>query len=70
MGPMKALPERIFSARPYQYDPVPKRDERFQDLYNQGVNAEAFMYDEAFPAKPKALMMLYKRASARSTCRR
>ena len=29
---------------------VPKRDERFQDLYNQGVNAEAFLYDPEFPA--------------------
>jgi hypothetical protein len=43
------------------YDPLPRRDGRFQDLYNQGVNAEAFIYDEALPAKPKALMMLYKR---------
>ncbi len=53
--------ERKHSRLRYQYDPIPKRDERFQDLYNQGVNAEAFIYDEALPAKPKALMMLYKR---------
>jgi hypothetical protein len=52
---------RVFSAAPYRYDPVPKRDERFQDLFNQGVNAEAFIYDEALPAKAKALMMLFKR---------
>jgi len=55
------LPERRNSNAPYQYDPVPKRDERFIDLWNQGVNAEAFIYDEALPAKPKALMMLFKR---------
>src|SRR5262249_41064539 len=55
-----ALPRR-YSTAPYRYDPVPKRDERFQDLFNQGVNAEAFVYDESLPAKPKALMMLFKR---------
>jgi hypothetical protein len=59
---MKKNPhERRYSATPYQYDPIPRRDERFQDLFNQGVNAEAFIYDDALPAKPKALMMLYKR---------
>ncbi len=52
---------RRHSATPYAYDPVPKRDERFQDLWNQGVNPEAFVYSEAYPARPKALMMLYKR---------
>ena len=54
------LPRR-YSAMPYRYDPVPKRDERFSDPWNQGVNAEAFLYDEAKPARAKALMMLYKR---------
>ncbi len=52
---------RRHSLQPYQYDPVPKRDERFTDPWNQGVNAEAFLYDEAKPARAKALMMLYKR---------
>jgi hypothetical protein len=55
------VPERMCSAKPYQYDPVPQRDERFEDLFNQGVNAEAFIYDETLPAKPKALMILFKR---------
>jgi hypothetical protein len=54
------LPRR-YSAKPYVYDPVPKRDERFTDPWNQGVNAESFLYNPAFPARPKALMMLYKR---------
>ena len=31
------------------YDRVPKRDERFPDPYNMGVNAEVFLYDEKFP---------------------
>jgi hypothetical protein len=57
----EAIPERLHSKTPYQYDPVPKRDERWQDLWNQGVNAEAFLYDETQPAKAKALMMLFKR---------
>lgn len=52
---------RHYSAQPYVYDPVPKRDERFQDLYNQGVNAEAFLYHPEFEARPKTLMMLFKR---------
>ena len=51
----------MHSATPYVYDPVPQRDERFQDLYNQGVNAEAFLYDPTFAARPKTLMMLFKR---------
>ena len=50
-----------YSARPYQYDRVPKRDERFPDPYNMGVNAEAFLYDPKFPPQPKTLMMFYKR---------
>ncbi|MDB5308925.1 MAG: hypothetical protein JWO38_3127 [Gemmataceae bacterium] len=56
----KVLP-RCYSATPYQYDPVPRRDERFTDPWNQGVNAESFLYNETFPARAKALMMLYKR---------
>ena len=56
-----ALPPRVHSAKPYHYDAIPKRDERFSDLYNQGVNPEAFLYDPKFEARPKALMMLFKR---------
>jgi hypothetical protein len=59
--PASAFPERIHSAKPWKYDPVPRRDERFTDLFNQGVNAEAFIYDETLPAKAKAVMMLFKR---------
>jgi hypothetical protein len=55
------MPERFFSAKPYVYDPVPKRDERFRDLWNQGVNAEAFLYSDDMPARAKTLMMLFKR---------
>lgn len=59
--PPNGKPERRYSAKTYVYDRVPRRDERFQDPWNQGVNAEAFIYDESLPAKPKTLMMLYKR---------
>jgi hypothetical protein len=52
---------RRYSKIPYTYDPVPQRDERFTDPWNQGVNAEAFLYDDTKPARAKALMMLYKR---------
>ena len=55
------VPARLHSATPYVYDPVPRRDERFQDLWNQGVNAESFLYSPDYPAKAKTLMMLYKR---------
>jgi hypothetical protein len=54
-------PAPHFSAQPYQYDHVPKRDERFQDSYNAGVNPEAFLYDEQFTPRDKTLMMYYKR---------
>jgi len=53
--------ERNFSAQPYEYDRVPKRDPRFSDPYNMGVNAEAFLYDPEMPVQPKTLMMFYKR---------
>src|SRR5687768_5654506 len=36
---------REWSATRFIYDGVPKRDERFPDPYNMGVNAEAFLYD-------------------------
>jgi hypothetical protein len=54
-------PARKYSAKPFAYDPVPRRDERFPDPYNMAVNAEAFLYDPAQPPEPKVLMMFYKR---------
>lgn len=59
--PMEKPLTRQRSAQPYRFDPVPKRDERFPDPYNMGVNAEVFLYDEKFPPAPKTLMMFYKR---------
>ena len=57
----EAMPSRMYSAKPYAYDPIPRRDERFTDPWNQGVNAESFLYSDQYPARAKALMMLYKR---------
>ncbi len=53
--------DRMHSATPYAYDPVPRRDARYQDLFNQGVNAEAFLYRPDFDDRSKGLMMLFKR---------
>ncbi len=52
---------RQHSRTPYAFDPIPKRDERFPDLYNQGVNPEAFLYNPDYPDRAKTLMMLFKR---------
>ncbi len=60
-APMQKETGRQFSRTPYKYDPVPKRDERFPDPYNMGVNAEVFLYDPKYPPQPKTLMMFYKR---------
>ncbi len=66
-GPAMAPPRkdqvipRLFSETPYHYDPIPKRDARFTDPWNQGVNAESFLYNPELPARAKVLMMLYKR---------
>ncbi len=60
-GTKPKLPSPHFSATPYRYDPVPKRDERFHDSYNGGVNPEAFLYDERFSPRDKTLMLFYKR---------
>ena len=50
-----------FSAKPFQYDPIPQRDARFQDSFNAGVNPEAFLYDDRFSARDKSVMLFYKR---------
>jgi hypothetical protein len=52
---------RHHSLKPFKYDGVPRRDARFPDPYNMGVNAEVFLYEPKFPAQPKTLMMFYKR---------
>ena len=56
-----AEPQRMFSSQPFRYDPVPRRDERFRDPYNMGVNAEAFLFDAEIPPRPKSIMLYFKR---------
>ena len=53
--------DRKFSTTAYKYDPVPKRDERFKDPYNMGVNAEAMLFDPDIPPFPKIIMLYFKR---------
>jgi len=55
------VPRPFRSAAPWRFDPRPRRDERFRDPYNMGVNAEVFLYDENRPADARVLMMFYKR---------
>ena len=57
-GMIPACWERETSFR-YQHEP--KRDQRFEDPFNAGVNPEAFLYDEQFSPQDKTLMMYYKR---------
>jgi hypothetical protein len=47
--------DRQYSQRPYRYDPAPRRDERFQDPYNMGVNAEAMLFDPQVKPLPKTM---------------
>ncbi|MCK9588249.1 MAG: hypothetical protein WC076_12645 [Terrimicrobiaceae bacterium] len=54
-------PVRHYSSKPFVFQGEPRRDERFPDPYNMGVNAEVFLYEETMPAPPKVLMMFYKR---------
>ncbi|MGP8271280.1 MAG: hypothetical protein ACLQLH_14525 [Terracidiphilus sp.] len=50
-----------FSAVPFAYDPVPRRDERFKDPYNMGVNAEAMLFNPDIRPLPKTIMLYFKR---------
>lgn len=55
------LPARFYSNTDREHSFVPKRDSRYRDPYNGGVNPEAFLYSESYSAKDKTLMMYYKR---------
>jgi hypothetical protein len=52
---------RRYSATRYEYDPLPKRDARFIDPYNRGVNPEAVLYDQSMPGAARVLMLFFKR---------
>ena len=55
------VPGPWYSRAPHKYEAEPRRDERFIDPFNAGVNPEAFLYDERFSPQDKTLMMYYKR---------
>ena len=55
------IPDPMHSREPHCFVKEPRRDERFQDSFNAGVNPEAFLYDERFLPRDKTLMMYYKR---------
>ncbi len=57
----ESIPAPLYSQQAYQYAAEPRRDDRFQDGFNAGVNPEAFLYDNRFRARDKTLMMYYKR---------
>jgi hypothetical protein len=54
-------PARTYSGEPFRFDPVPRRDERFIDPYNMGVNAEAMLFHPGIAAQPKTVMLFFKR---------
>lgn len=60
-APTEATVTPQHATRPYVFDGTPRRDARFPDPYNMGVNAEAFLYDAHYPARVRTLMMYYKR---------
>lgn len=55
------IPQAHYAINPFVFASEPKRDERFQDSFNAGVNPEAFLYDDRFRPRDKTLMMYYKR---------
>jgi hypothetical protein len=59
--PSDEIPPPWHSQTPYRYEPEPRRDQRFTDPFNAGVNPEAFLYDSQYSAQDKTLMMYYKR---------
>jgi hypothetical protein len=59
--PTPAPLSRRYETEDVVYQREPKRDERFRDPYNAGVNPEAFLYNEQYTAKDKTLMIYYKR---------
>jgi hypothetical protein len=61
LKPSGKVVERHFSAHPYTYDPIPRRDDRFGDPYNMGVNAEAMLFNPDIDALPKTIMLYFKR---------
>ena len=60
-APAPGVIGRQHSVQPYVYDGRPRRDGRFPDPYNRGVNVEAFIYNDQLPPEPKMLMLFFRR---------
>jgi hypothetical protein len=55
------IPAPLNSKTPFVYDPVPKRDSRFKDPFNDNFKPEELLYNpEIFPSA-KVLILLFKR---------
>ena len=55
------LPARNRSTKPFVFQKVPYRDERFPDPFNMGVSGMGFLQNKTFPPEAKNLMLLFKR---------
>lgn len=53
--------EPPLSREPWAMDVMVRRDERFSDPYNMGVNAEVYLHEPRFDNASKVIMMFYKR---------
>ncbi len=54
-------PAGTYGTLPWSMDVVVRRDERFSDPYNMGVNAEVYLHEPSFDDASKVIMMFYKR---------
>jgi hypothetical protein len=54
-------PGPVNSKIPFIYDPIPKRDSRFKDPFNNNFRPEALLYDPDILPSTKILILLFKR---------
>jgi hypothetical protein len=60
-SPAVARPAVAWSGEPAPMDVRVRRDARFSDPYNMGVNAEAYLQDPAHDDASKVILLFYKR---------
>lgn len=59
--PAVPRPAVSWSGVPAPMEVMVRRDDRFSDPYNMGVNAEVYLQDPGYDAASKVIMMFYKR---------
>jgi hypothetical protein len=59
--PPMPRPAAAWSGKPGTMELAVRRDERFADPYNMGVNAEVYLQDPRYDDASKVIMMFYKR---------